>query len=43
MPVRWDVAGGRNIRWKTPVPGLSHASPIVWQDRVYVVVIGESP
>ncbi|MCZ7641197.1 MAG: hypothetical protein M5U12_37195 [Verrucomicrobia bacterium] len=43
MPVRWDVAGGRNIRWKTPVPGLSHASPIVWQDRVYVVAIGESP
>ncbi|MBE7501783.1 MAG: PQQ-binding-like beta-propeller repeat protein [Verrucomicrobiales bacterium] len=36
IPVRWDVESGRNLRWKTPVPGLAHASPIVWQERVYV-------
>jgi outer membrane protein assembly factor BamB len=31
----WDVATGRNIRWKTPVPGLAVSSPIVWGDRVF--------
>lgn len=35
-PVSWDVAAKRNIAWRTPIPGLSHASPIVWGDRVYV-------
>jgi outer membrane protein assembly factor BamB len=33
----WDAATGRNIRWKTPIPGLATSSPIVWGDRVVVV------
>ena len=33
----WDVASGRNIKWKTAIPGLGTSSPIVWGDRVYVV------
>jgi outer membrane protein assembly factor BamB len=36
LPTQWDIAAGENIRWQTPIPGLSHASPIVWGDRVYV-------
>ena len=32
----WDVPSGRGVRWKTAIPGLAHASPIVWGDRVYV-------
>ena len=36
LPVEWNVNTGRNLRWQTPIPGLSHASPIVWGDRVYV-------
>jgi outer membrane protein assembly factor BamB len=32
----WDVASGRNVRWKTPIPGIAVSSPIVWGDRVYV-------
>jgi outer membrane protein assembly factor BamB len=36
-PTHWDVESGKNVRWKTPVPGLAHASPIVWEDRVYVI------
>ena len=32
----WDVATGRNIRWKTAIPGISNASPIVWGDRIFV-------
>jgi outer membrane protein assembly factor BamB len=33
----WDFAAGTNVRWKTPIPGLSHASPVVWNDRVFVI------
>ena len=36
LPTTWDVATGVNIRWQTPIPGLAHASPIIWGDRVYV-------
>jgi outer membrane protein assembly factor BamB len=35
-PTEWDVASGTNIRWKTPIPGLAHSSPVVWGDRVFV-------
>jgi outer membrane protein assembly factor BamB len=35
-PLRWDVEKDENIRWRTPIPGLAHASPIVWNDRIYV-------
>ncbi len=33
-PTYWNVETGENIRWRTPVPGLAHASPIVWGERV---------
>lgn len=33
----WDAATGRNIKWKTPIPGLATSSPITWGDRVIVV------
>lgn len=36
-PVRWDVATGENVLWKTDIEGLSHASPIVWGDRIFLV------
>jgi outer membrane protein assembly factor BamB len=36
LPTKWNVSTGENVRWQTTVPGLSHASPIVWGDRVYV-------
>ncbi len=32
----WDVEAGDNVLWKTPLPGLSHSSPVVWGDRVFV-------
>ena len=35
IPVRWG--GARNVAWSVEVPGTGHASPIVWQDRVFVV------
>ena len=27
---------GAKVRWQTPLPGLAHASPVVWGDRVYL-------
>ncbi|MGD2108311.1 MAG: PQQ-binding-like beta-propeller repeat protein [Phycisphaerae bacterium] len=37
LPTAWDVKTGENIRWKTAIPGLAHASPIVWGDRIFTV------
>ena len=34
--VEWDLATRRNIRWKTPIPGIANASPVVWDDRIFV-------
>jgi outer membrane protein assembly factor BamB len=35
VPVHWTTSS--NIAWKAPLPGLGHASPIVWEDRVFTV------
>ena len=32
----WDIASGRNVKWKTPIPGIAVSSPIIWGDRVFV-------
>ena len=37
LPTAWDVEKGINVQWKTPIPGLSHGSPISWGNRVFVV------
>jgi outer membrane protein assembly factor BamB len=31
----WDAATGKNIKWKTPIPGIANSSPIVWGNRVF--------
>jgi len=31
--VHWSATS--NVFWKTALPGLGHASPIVWEDRVF--------
>jgi hypothetical protein len=35
-PLEWSVAAGRNLRFKTPLPGVANSSPIVWGDRIFV-------
>jgi hypothetical protein len=27
---------GKNIKWKTPIPGIANSSPIVWGNRIFV-------
>jgi hypothetical protein len=35
-PTTWDAEKGINVAWMTPIPGLAHASPIVWDNKVFV-------
>jgi outer membrane protein assembly factor BamB len=35
-PLTWDAEKGVNLRWKTPIPGLGHSSPVVWGDRLFI-------
>jgi outer membrane protein assembly factor BamB len=35
-PVTWNVESGENVRWQTPIPGLGHACPIIWKNRIYL-------
>ncbi len=35
VPVHWSAAS--NVVWKTELPGLGHASPIVYGDQVFLV------
>ena len=36
LPTTWDVASGKSIVWKTPVPLPGNNSPVVWGDRVFL-------
>jgi outer membrane protein assembly factor BamB len=35
-PVEWNGESGKNIRWKTAIPGLGHSSPVIWGDRIFL-------
>jgi len=35
VPTKWDSV--TNVIWKVPVPGIGHASPIVWGDKLFTV------
>ncbi len=34
VPLRWSAT--ENVKWKTPLPGVGHSSPIVYGRRVFV-------
>lgn len=35
-PFAWNLEKGEGLRFKTPIPGLALASPIIWGDRIYI-------
>jgi outer membrane protein assembly factor BamB len=35
IPIHWNATS--NVVWKTELPGVGHASPVVWDDRVFIV------
>jgi outer membrane protein assembly factor BamB len=34
LPTKWGAE--ENVAWKVEVPGKGHASPIIWNDRIFV-------
>ena len=34
LPLKWSEQDG--VKWKTPIPGAGHSSPIVWGERIFV-------
>ena len=37
IPLRWNGPAGENVAWKVEIPGRGHASPIVWDDRLFLI------
>ncbi len=35
-PINWSVSTGKNIRWRTPIEGRGHSSPVLSAGHVYV-------
>jgi outer membrane protein assembly factor BamB len=35
-PIRWNVSAGENVKWKTPIPGLGHSSPVIWGNQLFI-------
>lgn len=40
LPLKWSAT--ENVAWKTPIPGESWSSPIIWNDRVFLTTATES-
>jgi outer membrane protein assembly factor BamB len=36
-PTTWDLEKSENVLWKTSIPGLSHSSPIIWDNQIFVI------
>jgi len=39
LPLTWGGKDGTNVLWTAPLTGQGHASPIVWDDRVFVTTV----
>jgi outer membrane protein assembly factor BamB len=39
-PLKWDEQ--TNVKWKVPIPGNGDASPIVWNDKVFLLTAVET-
>ena len=37
IPLEWDSAARKNVRFSTPIEGFSVSSPIVWGERIFVL------
>jgi outer membrane protein assembly factor BamB len=41
VPTKWNATTGGNLAWKVQLPGSGRASPIVWNDRIFIVACVE--
>ncbi|HEX6045136.1 MAG TPA: PQQ-binding-like beta-propeller repeat protein [Pyrinomonadaceae bacterium] len=39
LPAEWSPT--KNIKWKTPIDGRGHSSPIVWENKIFVTTAVE--
>ena len=39
LPAEWTPT--KNIKWKTPIDGRAHSSPIVWENRIFLTTAVE--
>src|SRR5688572_10991411 len=39
IPIRFNIERDENVAWRTPLPGLAHAAPIIWEDTVYLATV----
>jgi outer membrane protein assembly factor BamB len=39
LPLQWGGPQKLNVRWQSPLHGQGHASPIVWNDAVFVCTV----
>lgn len=37
VPTTWNGTTGDNIAWKVAIPGRGHGSPIIWENRIFLV------
>jgi outer membrane protein assembly factor BamB len=40
IPTQWSSTD--HVRWKTPIPGKGHSSPIIWNDRLFLTTCLEN-
>ncbi len=44
LPDSIDGVDGSNLAWRVEIPGMAHASPVVWGDRIYITsAVGQGP
>jgi outer membrane protein assembly factor BamB len=34
LPLHWSPT--QNVRWRVPIPGTGHSSPVIWGDRIFL-------
>lgn len=32
----WDIESLKNVKWKTPIPGLGHSCPVIWDNYLFL-------
>lgn len=42
VPTTWNGITGENVAWKSKLRGTGHASPIIWNDRIFLSSCDES-
>ena len=38
---QWNVDSLKHVKWKTPIPGLGHSCPIIWDDYLFVTTAAD--